>query len=598
MSDITAQDALVMLMVMVSASDRSMKDEELAKIGEIVSSFPVFAGYSHERLVATSETASLALSEEGGLQSVLDSIAQAIPEKLRDTAYACGVEVAAADLALRQEELRMLQMLRDALDLDKLTVAALERIACLAAADVVCGAFDARYYRDSGDPGWQVWDPARRAWMWNGSSDELLPTTPIPIEAYEGPLWLAAGLKDQTWGRQAIAIAFGFTVALLVASDSVAGSQTGTAQWWWVVAAFAVPLLYAINSLYIASYWPDGIDALQAAQAQSLFMSAAMIVGSLATGLISDWSLVQRHLPAVLGIGLFETLAILVYLEVHHADVDLDVTSALRFHPLEIIVSMIWKGALVALLGAPAVAVLVFEIILNGMAMFNHSNVKLPLWLDRILLIFIVGSAQTDETTGISVVGQREGQAITKVLGDGQTGCKHEIVRVLINGREHLIEPAGLNCAGQVEGRADGSDQTDMDTGKPPRPIDESERRKIVSNNEPKDGAWHRFSMGVTQQELGEALGVTFQQVQKYLRGTNRISAGKLYEAAKFLNVEIGFFFAGLDDETDSAADDAYDVLLRDAAKLPDLDVREALMNMVGLLRPKTTTTSAPPSGP
>ncbi len=71
--------------------------------------------------------------------------------------------------------------------------------------------------------------------------------------------------------------------------------------------------------------------------------------------------------------------------KVHHADVDLDVTSALRFHPLEIIVSMLWKGALVALLGAPAIAVLIFEIILNGMAMFNHSNVKLPLWLDRLL---------------------------------------------------------------------------------------------------------------------------------------------------------------------------------------------------------------------
>lgn len=71
--------------------------------------------------------------------------------------------------------------------------------------------------------------------------------------------------------------------------------------------------------------------------------------------------------------------------KVHHADVDLDVTSALRFHPLEIIISMLWKGALVALLGAPAIAVLIFEIILNGMAMFNHSNVKLPLWIDRIL---------------------------------------------------------------------------------------------------------------------------------------------------------------------------------------------------------------------
>lgn len=105
-----------------------------------------------------------------------------------------------------------------------------------------------------------------------------------------------------------------------------------------------------------------------------------------------------------------------------------------------------------------------------------------------------------------------------------------------------------------------------------------------------------RQSMGVTQQELGEALGVTFQQVQKYLRGTNRISAGKLYEAARFLNVEIGFFFAGLDDETDENSRDAYDVLLRDAARLPDLDVREALMSMVGLLRPKPS--AARSSGP
>ncbi len=76
--------------------------------------------------------------------------------------------------------------------------------------------------------------------------------------------------------------------------------------------------------------------------------------------------------------------------KVHHADVDLDVTSALRFHPLEIIVSMVWKGAIVALLGAPAIAVLIFEIILNGMAMFNHSNIKLPLWLDRLIRPLVV----------------------------------------------------------------------------------------------------------------------------------------------------------------------------------------------------------------
>ena len=69
----------------------------------------------------------------------------------------------------------------------------------------------------------------------------------------------------------------------------------------------------------------------------------------------------------------------------HHADTDFDVTTALRFHPLEILLSMVWKAAFVVALGVPVVAVLLFEIVLNGMAMFNHSNVKLPLWLDRIV---------------------------------------------------------------------------------------------------------------------------------------------------------------------------------------------------------------------
>lgn len=74
----------------------------------------------------------------------------------------------------------------------------------------------------------------------------------------------------------------------------------------------------------------------------------------------------------------------------HHSDVDIDVTTAIRFHPIEIILSMVWKYAIVLALGAPAAAVLVFEIVLNGGAMFNHSNMKLPLWLDRALRLFIV----------------------------------------------------------------------------------------------------------------------------------------------------------------------------------------------------------------
>ncbi len=74
----------------------------------------------------------------------------------------------------------------------------------------------------------------------------------------------------------------------------------------------------------------------------------------------------------------------------HHSDIDIDLTTALRFHPLEIILSMVWKAAVVIALGAPVLAVLAFEIVLNGAAMFNHSNVKLPLKADRALRWLIV----------------------------------------------------------------------------------------------------------------------------------------------------------------------------------------------------------------
>lgn len=76
--------------------------------------------------------------------------------------------------------------------------------------------------------------------------------------------------------------------------------------------------------------------------------------------------------------------------KVHHADRDIDVTTGSRFHPIEIGLSMLYKMALVVILGAPVLAVIIFEIILNGCAMFNHSNVKLPLGFDRVLRRFIV----------------------------------------------------------------------------------------------------------------------------------------------------------------------------------------------------------------
>ncbi len=75
---------------------------------------------------------------------------------------------------------------------------------------------------------------------------------------------------------------------------------------------------------------------------------------------------------------------------VHHADLDYDVTTGARFHPLEIILSMLIKFVTILLLGPSVVAVIIFEVVLNAMAMFNHGNVGLPQGLDRLLRYFVV----------------------------------------------------------------------------------------------------------------------------------------------------------------------------------------------------------------
>ena len=76
--------------------------------------------------------------------------------------------------------------------------------------------------------------------------------------------------------------------------------------------------------------------------------------------------------------------------QVHHADRDIDVTTAVRFHPVEIGLSMLWKIVVVLAIGAAPIAVFLFEVILNACAMFNHANIALPSWLDRALRLFIV----------------------------------------------------------------------------------------------------------------------------------------------------------------------------------------------------------------
>lgn len=119
--------ALVYVMVTISAVDRAMTDDELHRIGEIVSNLPIFADYDDNDLVKTAEACGEILSADGGLQQVLRLVRGALPDKLRETAYAVALEVAAADRLVRPEEIRFLEMLGDTLELDKMTTAAIER---------------------------------------------------------------------------------------------------------------------------------------------------------------------------------------------------------------------------------------------------------------------------------------------------------------------------------------------------------------------------------------------------------------------------------------------------------------------------------------
>ncbi len=124
---LTPQEALIYAMITVSAVDRSMSDAELARIGSIVQQLPAFQGYDHDWLVKKAEACGTALAEADGLDSVLAMIADALPQPLRETAYVLAAEVAATDLRVKVEEVRVLELLAEALNLDKLICAALER---------------------------------------------------------------------------------------------------------------------------------------------------------------------------------------------------------------------------------------------------------------------------------------------------------------------------------------------------------------------------------------------------------------------------------------------------------------------------------------
>ncbi len=153
--------------------------------------------------------------------------------------------------------------------------------------------------------------------------------------------------------------------------------------------------------------WPNnlGITLLNTALARLLFpvtaVAFALALEARGIGLLA-WSGLPGPVAIVFGVILLDLTIYAQHVvlhmvpalwrlhRMHHADLDFDVTTGSRFHPIEIILSMLLKLAVIAVLGAPALAVLIFEILLNATSMFNHSNLAIPLGMERALRRILV----------------------------------------------------------------------------------------------------------------------------------------------------------------------------------------------------------------
>lgn len=123
----TAQDALVAIMVTVSVSDEAIRTSELIAIERQVNHLPVFAGYDIDAVKTVAQTVYRLMSEDDGLDTLFAMVRDALPAKLYETAYALACDVAAADGKLGQNELRLLEEVREEFVIDRLHAAAIER---------------------------------------------------------------------------------------------------------------------------------------------------------------------------------------------------------------------------------------------------------------------------------------------------------------------------------------------------------------------------------------------------------------------------------------------------------------------------------------
>ena len=121
--------ALIYTMVIVSAADSDMPDAELRIIGDIVEDLPVFSGFDPRELPRILNDCAELMGREDGLEQTLKAIKTALPAKLRETAYAIACDLVAVDGEASEEELRILELIRDRLKIDRLIAAAIERAA-------------------------------------------------------------------------------------------------------------------------------------------------------------------------------------------------------------------------------------------------------------------------------------------------------------------------------------------------------------------------------------------------------------------------------------------------------------------------------------
>jgi sterol desaturase/sphingolipid hydroxylase (fatty acid hydroxylase superfamily) len=153
--------------------------------------------------------------------------------------------------------------------------------------------------------------------------------------------------------------------------------------------------------------WPSNLGILMVDVVVVRVLLPTAVVGAALLAAGRGWGVLHQlglRLPVAAAIG-FLALDLVIYVQhvvfhkvpllwrlhrMHHADLDVDVTTGLRFHPFEILISLAIKVAVVIALGVPPVAVLIFEVVLNATSMFNHANVVMPPGLDRVLRLLLV----------------------------------------------------------------------------------------------------------------------------------------------------------------------------------------------------------------